>query len=857
MITPKLKARFSDRVSDLETENLKISYEAALEGMVLLKNDDTLPITPCRIALLGAGAGMTIRGGSGSGEVNNRHSVSILEGLEAAGFTVTTQEWIDGYWKLYEASEAVYGKQFRRSLLKLRPSTIMNILNLPFRYPFDPEVMEAVLDTSICIYVVSRQAGEGSDRRLEANDYSLTETEWKNIAFCASSYEKMIVVINVGGCFDLQFLDEIEGINAVVLIGQPGGMGGSAFADLITGKAIPSGKLTDTWPYRYEDIPFSDSYSYLNGNLEEEYYREGIYVGYRYFDTFQKKVRYPFGYGLSYTEFAVQCTEVRLSSAAEIDSAGNAEYAMCSTDAYGAAENSRIFDKNKVFLHVCVKNIGKKFPGKETVQVYVSPPKGGMMKEYQRLAAFAKTGVLKPGESEEVTLCFHLRDLASYRERDAVTVLEAGDYVIRVGNSSRKTGIAAVLRLREEMILSYHEHICPVKGKLEELTPAGKRQTDRADESRSETGHVPVIEIQAEHFTPIRYVYNDLQVKHSSRTEQILAALSLKEKVKLCTGAGMFGAPSHFQVPGAAGYTTSGLEDKGIFSAAMADGPAGLRLQKTFTVSSHGKIRGVEPNISFLKHLPKWMLRFVLGDPKREQVYYQFATAFPVGIVLAQTWNTELVRRVGEAVSREMSAYGVSFWLAPAMNIHRNPLCGRNFEYYSEDPLLTGKIAATLTTGVQSRRGNFAVVKHFACNNQEENRNQMNANVSERALREIYLRGFEITVREACPGAVMSSYNRVNGIYASNNSDLLTKVLRCEWQYPNFVMTDWFAAGKNRADAGTALRAGNDLIMPGSKAVQKATLKELRHGKLAKKDMEKCAGNVLEAVLETQQHIIY
>ena len=261
--------------------------------------------------------------------------------------------------------------------------------------------------------------------------------------------------------------------------------------------------------------------------------------------------------------------------------------------------------------------------------------------------------------------------------------------------------------------------------------------------------------------------------------------------------------------------------------------------------------------LSAMNYIPDFMKKFALGNPEKRPCVYQFATSFPVGLALAQTWNTALVERVGEAVGKEMERYGVTYWLAPGMNIHRNPLCGRNFEYYSEDPLLTGKIAAAMSRGVQSRRGCYVTIKHFCCNNQEDNRNHTNANVNERALREIYLRGFRIAVQEGHAKAVMTSYNKVNGIYTNNSYDLLTKVLRNEWGFDGLVMTDWFATGKGVGSHSGAIEAGNDLIMPGGKSAAGELKKRLRAGELDTKALKRCAANVIRGITGSRIYQAY
>ena len=435
------KAALTDAVTPLEEAGKEIAYQAAVEGIVLLENDGCLPLKPGKIALYGAGAKMTIKGGTGSGEVNERHAVSILEGMEDAGFKITTMNWIDDYDQSFQEGERAYAEEFRKKLSPKNLSDFMNLMSSPYRYPYGRAVLQEDVEkseTDTCIYVISRQAGEGADRKLSENEYGLAEIERVNLTFCAEQYEHMIVVINVGGVFDLNFLNEISGINAVIFMGELGTMGGLALADVISGKQTPSGKLTDTWAKHYRDLPFADEYSYLNGNLDEEYYREGIYVGYRYFDTFHVTPRYPFGYGMSYTNFAIRFEQMQMEG-------------------------------TKIHVYTEVENTGRIYDGKEVVQIYVSCPNGELKKEAQRLTAFHKTKLLKPGEKEKLILSFDLRDMTSYREKDAATVLEKGEYVIRLGNSSRNTRVCGILRLSSEIITEKHSHICKIPMHVTEL----------------------------------------------------------------------------------------------------------------------------------------------------------------------------------------------------------------------------------------------------------------------------------------------------------------------------------------------------------------------------------------------------
>lgn len=816
------KAAFTDEVTPLETENAEVSYEAALESIVLLENNGVLPLTPGKVALYGAGADMTIKGGTGSGEVNERRAVSIREGLEAAGFTVTTGRWIGAYAEEYRKGEEAYAVQFRKRALKL---DIVNMMGSPYQHPFGPPVTEKDIkesDTDTCIYVVARQAGESADRKLENFDYSLSDEEKVNLSICAANYKKMIVVVNTGSVFDMSFLDDIPGIGAAVYYAQPGMMGGRAFADLVRGYKTPCAKTVDTWAKRYEDIPFAMEYSYLNGNVDEEYYREGIYVGYRYFDSYDVEPRYPFGYGLSYATFSIEKENVSL-------------------------------DGSKVTVRAKVTNTGDVWAGKEILQLYVSCPQTELAKEYQKLAAFYKTRELKPGESESAQLTFDMKELASYREKDAAFVLEKGDYILRCGSSSRDTAAYAAVVLEEEMVTEQCAHICPAVNDMEEIEPPMLADTAEEQDESLERIVMDAAAVVAE-----VHEYAVPAISSSPVADAILNVLTDEELCDVVTGAGYTEkARRFFDAPGSAGYTTSKLLDKGLPNVCLADGPAGLRLQKTSVVKHSGKLKGVEPMLSFMTYMPKVIQKATLGNPKRHPCVYQFTTSFPTGLALAQSWNTALVERVGEAVGKEMERYGVTYWLAPGMNIHRNPLCGRNFEYYSEDPLVTGKMAAAMSRGVQSRRGCFVTVKHFCCNNQEDNRNRTNANISERALREIYLRGFKTAVQEGQAQAVMSSYNKVNGVYVNNSYDLLTKALRNEWGFDGLVMTDWYATGRGLGSHSAAIEAGNDLIMPGGGSIADELKKKRKTGTLDKDALRRCAANVIRGVTASRIYQAY
>ena len=809
------KAGKSPEVSQRELDNLQIAYEAACEGIVLLKNDGALPFKTKKVALYGPGAAMTIKGGTGSGEVNERHSVTVLEGLKDRGFEITTTPWIDGYERFYAEAEKAYKIEKRKRINLLKMDSIMNMLFDNFRYPAGPMVTEADVEqsgTDACIYVLSRQAGEGCDRRLEKGDYYLTEEEEAQIRFCAEHYASFVLVINCGSAVDMSVIDSIPGINAVLYICQLGTEGGHAVADVISGEVSPSGKLSDTWAKKYEEIPFAMDYSFLNGNLKDEDYKEGIYVGYRYFDSFWVVPAYPFGYGLSYTDFTIRSGGVSL-------------------------------DGTRVTVRADVQNIGEICSGREVAQVYVTAPEGQIHKPLQSLAAFAKTEVLAPGQRQQLEMTFDIRTMCSYREYDSCFVLEQGEYVVRLGNSSRNTAAVGVIYAERDIIVSRNQSICA--GFDQEELKAPKRKEEKLDPG------LPYLLLDCDSIRTIEFTYDEPAEDPDPRVQKILSSLSLNEMVDVLVGNGMFGGETRFNLPGSVGNTTSKFWDRGLANVALCDGPAGLRIQKRSTVDEKGRVKPVELALSIFNSFPEFIKKFMVGDPEKDTVLYQYTTAFPVATALAQTWNQDLMYRVGDAIYREMKEYGCTYWLAPAVNIHRNPLCGRNFEYFSEDPVLTGRMAAAITRGVQQEEGFYVTVKHFAANNQEEERNKVSSNLSERALREIYLRPFELTVRDGGAKGVMTSYNRVNGTYAANSYDLCTKALRNEWGFEGVVMTDWFSTNKGLASNALCIKAGNDLIMPGGGYFKKEILQGVKSGLIEEKDVRISCSRVIRAILDS------
>ena len=760
----------SPEESNRELEHRKIARQAAAEGIVLLKNDGVLPIQPGKVALYGPGGRMTVKGGSGSGDVRERYSVTIEKGLLNAGFTFPTTLWMDRFQKKYEKDIAAWRSNLEEKVRKFSPIQTMQMFVFigdhpmphPACTPVHPDELTDETDTAI--YVLSRQAGEGRDRRVEKGDYLLSDVERDSLKLLSRHYKKLILILNCGSSIDLSILEEVR-LDAVLFFGQGGTEGGNALADILTGKICPSGRLTDTWARQYADYPSAESFGHRNGDLENEEYSEGIYVGYRWFDKYQIVPRYPFGYGLSYTTF-----------------------------------RRDVMEATHDHVTVSVTNTGD-IPGKETLLLYIQKPDGRLEHEEKALAAFAKTNTLAPGESQSITVPVDPKKIASFDEARSAFVLEAGEYELILNDTS-----CGSFALDGEQV-------------LDTVQPIG-----------------------SDNRTEIREIFGP-------KVQMLLEKLTDSEKIRLVTGGG-YSIRCYNNVMGAAGRTCTTLLKKGVPNIVLADGPAGLNVNQSTTVMPDGTPR-------YPDGLPSdwqwgWLKKvgpLLKGRPGKGKTVYRYMTAWPSETVQAQTWNTELIEAIGRAVGTEMQEIGVSVWLAPGLNIHRNPLCGRNFEYYSEDPLVSGKMAAAITRGVQSMGGVGVAQKHYCCNNQEDNRMGVSANVSQRALREIYLRAFRIAVTEGKPWTVMSSYNRVNGKYVCNSFDFCTRVLRQEWGFEGLVMSDWNAT--EQCSYAEAINAGNDLIMPGTAAVSKKLRQELKEGMLSRNALNLSAGRVLELIFKS------
>lgn len=531
--------------SGRERDHKALARRVAAEGIVLLKNDGVLPLSVKKIALYGPGSRMTVKGGSGSGDVQERHSVTIEEGLKNAGFVFPTTLWMDRFKGKYDADVAAWRQDVEEKIKGFTPIQTMQMFDVihenPMPYPACTPILadELTDETDTAIYVLSRQAGEGRDRRVEKGDYLLSDTETESLKLLSSHYSKLILVLNCGSVMDLSILDETR-IDAVLFYGQGGMEGGNALADLLTGKATPCGKLTDTWAKRYEDYPCADTFSYRNGNLDNEEYSEGIYVGYRWFDKHEIAPRYPFGFGLSYTTFACEVPTVTDST-----------------------------------ISVTVKNTGE-YGGKEVLQLYISKPDSSIDHEKKSLAAFTKTKLLQPGESQALTLSYDLKDIATFDETKSAFILEKGEYDLILNGTPCGTVIV------EEEVL------------VEQVKPIGNRE------------HTPY----KESFSP--------------KIASLLQRLSDNDKISLVTGGG-YSIRCYNNVMGAAGRTCTKLLKKGVPNIVLSDGPAGLNVNQSVVIMKDGTPR-------YPDGLPadwKWgwlksFERFVKAKPGKGRPVYRY-----------------------------------------------------------------------------------------------------------------------------------------------------------------------------------------------------------------------------------------
>lgn len=740
-------------------EHIALSRMAAGEGMVLLKNEkNTLPIRRgTKVAFFGKGTVDYVKGGGGSGDVTVEYIRNLYEGMKIK----EDEGKVEVFDKLAKYYEKDIQKQYADGAvpgMTVEPELPDELLNEAREY------------TDTAVITICRFSGEGWDRKCEAaqdgyvldgeekrnselsakifenGDFCLTNAENAMVEKVKKAFPHVIVVMNVGGIVDTKWFRDCDEIQSVLMAWQGGMEGGLATADILCGDVNPSGKLSDTYAKDLEDYPstanFHESAFYVD-------YTEDIYVGYRYFETIPgaaERVNYPFGFGLSYTDFDWKMT--------------------------GASEENGV-----ITVLTEVTNTGKT-AGKEVIQLYYGAPQGKLGKPAKVLGAFKKTSLLQPGERQILTLKLPVDQMASYDDLGKVCrsayVLEAGEYAIYIGTNVRDAAkIDFTYVVKEDTITEqlsrkaapYHlQKRMLADGSYEELPQReyveeeGLPRQDKyaiglpCPDTRGQKG-IDFLDSKGVHFSDV--------ADGKMTLDEFMDILTLDDCINLLGGQPNTGCANTFGM--------GNLPEYGVPNVMTADGPAGLRILSKCGVNT---------------------------------------TAWPCATLLASTWDEELVEKVGKAGAEEVKENNISIWLTPACNIHRSPLCGRNFEYYSEDPYLAGKTGAAMVRGIQSQHIG-ASVKHFAANNKETNRKDSDSRVSERALREIYLKQFEIIVKEAHPYTIMSSYNLLNGIHASENKELLTGILRDEWEFDGVVTTDWWTFGEHYRET----KAGNDIKM--------------------------------------------
>lgn len=772
-------------------EHQLLSKEAAKEGMVLLKNQNgLLPLREgTRAVLFGKGTVDYVKGGGGSGDVTVSHITDLYRGMKDLNLVEVYEPLVDFY---REDIKRQYGEGREPGM------TVEPVLS-------DEQCHSARSFGDTAIISICRFSGEGWDRQstydkkkddgkniFENGDFYLSNAEKAMVEKVKQYFDRIVVVLNVGGMVDTAWFRQDDRIASVLLAFQGGMEGGLAAAELLCGVGNPSGKLCDTYAARLEDYPSS-----YNFHESEDYvdYSEDIYVGYRYFESIpgkRDKVNYPFGFGLSYTTFDWQVTQANVLTAQG--------------------------KEDSIQIRVQVTNTGKR-AGREVIQVYAQAPAGKLGKAARSLAGYEKTRLLQPGESQILTIAFPVKSLSSYDDLGKVAksawVLEAGEYRFHVGTSVRDTECTDyIYRVDKDTVVEQEiSRIAPRNlkkrmlsdGSFEELP-----QREPADTDACEIEPMPkepidglspahralegVLLWSCRHKKGIRTFDEVAQGKMSM--DDFVAQLTDEELAHLLGGQPNTGVANTFGI--------GNMPEYGVPNIMTADGPAGLRIEKACGVCT---------------------------------------TAWPCATLLACTWDPELVERVGAAGAKEVKENNISVWLTPAVNIHRSPLCGRNFEYYSEDPLLAGTLAAAMVRGIQSQHI-AATVKHFALNNKETNRKNSDSRVSERAAREIYLKPFEIIVKTAAPWCIMTSYNIINGVRASENRELIDGILRQEWGFEGMVTTDWWTLGEHYKE----VKAGNDLKM--ATGLPKRLLMALEKGVLSRQEMEDCGKRILGLILK-------
>ena len=782
-----------------DKEHITLSKDAAKEGMVLLKNEQhVLPLqTGAKVALFGKATFDYVKGGGGSGDVTVAYTRNLYEGIKALKGKISVYEELADFYR--ENVKEQY-KAGRVPGMTIEPQVPQELLQKAKAY------------TDTAVISICRFSGEGWDRKsivetenkniwaseeemarrsaeiFEDGDFYLTHAEQEMVNTVKQNFARVIVVMNVGGMVDTSWFHDDAQIQSVLMAWQGGMEGGLATAELLAGEGNPSGKLSDTFARELNDYP-----STYNFHESEKYveYTDDIYVGYRYFETIpgaKEKVNYPFGFGLSYTQFVLGESQISI-------------------------------EEDQIRCMVSVTNTGD-MAGKEVVQAYYGAPQGKLGKAARVLCAFAKTRLLQPGETQLMTLCWKIADMASYDDCGKVCksayVLEQGEYRFYIGTSVRDAVENATVYTAAKDIVTQQltSRLAPTSltkrmladGTYEELETTEPVDTDANELEKMTTEEMEAFAPKTEgrarwrlwgDKTPDKQHHFLIEAAEGKITlEEFMAQLSDEQLAELLGGQPNTGVANTF------GF--GNLPDYGVPNIMTADGPAGLRISPECGVCT---------------------------------------TAWPCSTLIACTWNPEVAQQVGAAGGAEVKENNIAVWLTPAVNIHRSPLCGRNFEYYSEDPYLTGKMASAMVKGIQSNHVG-ATVKHFALNNKETNRKNSDSRASERAIREIYVKAFEIIVKEANPWAIMSSYNIVNGRRTSENHELLTDVLRGEWGFEGAVTTDWWTNGEHYKEVA----AGNDIKM--ATGFPERLMEAVHKGIITRAELETCAKRVLNLILK-------
>ncbi|MCQ2485747.1 MAG: glycoside hydrolase family 3 C-terminal domain-containing protein [Clostridia bacterium] len=744
--------------------------QMAADGVVLLKNDGTLPLSGS-IALFGRCQIDWFCCGYGSGgDVNAPYKVNLLDALdknEKVTLNTIPIDYYKKYIKKHPADEGFWG-HWPYSFNEPVPSLDM--------------LKSVACDTETAVMVIGRAAGEDRENKLTKGSYYLTDNEVRLLDMLTKRFMHTVIVLNCGNIIDMRKIYSYgDKISAIVYAFQGGMESGNAVADVLTGKVNPCGHLTDTIAKDYIDYPSAKDF----GGREFNNYTEDIFVGYRYFETFSpEKVLYPFGFGLSYTDFNTE----KLSF-------------------YKADD--------EISISVKVTNIGTT-SGKQVIQLYCEQPDGEIKTAKRILCGFEKTNLLQPDETQIIEFTVSAYAISSYNEQSASYIMQEGEYRFIVSDCVRGGIEVGCFRIENEYTVQKLENVCGVKDDFSSLSGRIKRK-DTKLKGRIIERLPKEIEGTENRSKTLADVKNG-----KISIDEFIAQLDNNELEALTRGDFIMNSPLGASGnAGVFGGILPSLRAKGVPPLTCTDGPAGIRM----TV-------------------------------KR--------SLLPTGVCIAASWNKKLAEKLYSFVSDEMAEAGSDILLAPGMNIHRNPLCGRNFEYFSEDPFVSGKMAASVIRGIQSHGGS-ACPKHFACNNQEVCRNQNDSRVSERALREIYLKGFEIAVKESQPDCIMTSYNKINSVFSYNNYDLVTTVLRKEWEFDGCVMTDWWVKHTQSPefpllhDSAYRVRAQVDVLMPGVNG-KSMFAKKKNDGTLFKSvgkedgitlaEIQRCAKNTLKLCLK-------